>query len=304
MTDMSQRFSRRKFMASTLLSAFFGGLQTRAALPLTGPTLPWRNWSGNQLSQPKSRVNPKTEDELIEFLKNSSGPIRPAGSGHSFSALVPTDGHLIVIDRLAGRIDHDADRLEANFGAGTRLGDMGPLLGSIGQAMFNLPDIDRQTLAGATATATHGTGIGFTNLSAYISGMRLISVSGEVIDLHEGDDRRADLFDAARVSLGALGLVTQIRLQNRLPYRLKAKSWVQKTEEVLEHFDESALSHRHFEMFPLTHSDYATVLAIDETEEPINNPPPTQEDEEFFGDFLSSVSMVPPGLRRDRKSVV
>ena len=90
------------------------------------------------------------------------------------------------------------------------------------------------------------------------------------MDINAEND--SDLFNAARVSLGALGIVTSMKLQNRTPYRLKAVNGCEPIEQALEHFDESAQSHRHYEMFPLTHSDYALTLAIDETDEPINNP--------------------------------
>ncbi|MCZ6870556.1 MAG: hypothetical protein O7G84_13725 [Gammaproteobacteria bacterium] len=99
----------------------------------------------------------------------------------------------------------------------------------------------------------------------------------ELTEVSAKDD--PELFNAARVSLGALGVITRMTLQNRDNYRLKAESWIQPIEEVLESFAESAASHRHFEMFPLTHSDYAITLAIDETKEPVNNPPPSPEEE-------------------------
>jgi FAD/FMN-containing dehydrogenase len=149
---------------------------------------------------------------------------------------------------------------------------MGVPLEAVGQGMFNLPDIDRQTLAGAISTATHGTGIGFNTLSAYVTEIRLVTATGDVLDISPSTN--PDLFRAACVSLGSLGVVTRLQMQNRSAYRLKERNWAQKTEEVLESFDELANRHRHFEMFPLTHSDYALVLSIDETEEPINHPAP------------------------------
>ncbi|MEZ5561064.1 MAG: D-arabinono-1,4-lactone oxidase [Pseudomonadales bacterium] len=289
--------SRRRLLAGSALAALFGGV--RPALGLEPASVPWRNWSGHLVAHPQGRVVPASEDELAAFLASTSGPVRPVGSGHSFTPLVPTDGHLIVIDQLAGLLDHDAQALRATFGAGTRLGDMGAPLEKIGQGMFILPDIDRQTLAGATATATHGTGIGFTCLSGYVTELRLITPRGEIMDISAGS--HPELFDAARVSLGALGVITRMTMQNRDSYRLKARNWVQPIEEVLEGFDESAASHRHFEMFPLTHSDYALTLAIDETDEPINNPPPSPEADAAFAQAMQSWTQVAP---RDRLPLV
>jgi len=286
------KHSRRQFMASSALLGLFAPWQS--VLGQQSGT-PWRNWSGGQMCHPAGRFSPASEDELISFLQRTSGEIRPVGSGHSFSALVPTDGHLLIIDQLRGLLNHDTDLMQATFAAGTRLGDMGSPLARVGQAMLNLPDIDRQTLAGATATATHGTGIAFTCLSGFVTSLRLVTPGGDVIDASASSN--ADLFNAARVSLGSLGIVTQMTLQNRAPYKLKAKNWVQPIEEVLETFDESAANHRHFEMFPLTHSDYALTLAIDETDEDINNPPPSPEDEAAFGEAMAFWATLPPKER-------
>jgi len=289
--------TRRHLLAGGLLGASFG--LPIPALSATAGSTPWRNWSGGLSATPAGRFAPASEAELAEFLGSTSGSLRPVGSGHSFTALVPTDGHLVVIDQLTGLLDHDSASMSATFGAGTRLGDMGEPLAQIGQAMLNLPDIDRQTLAGATATSTHGTGIGFTGLSAMVTELRLITPGGEVIDVNA--QSHPDLFNAARVSLGALGVITRMTLQNRDTYRLKAKNWVQPIEEVLESFDEMAASHRHFEMFPLTHSYYALTLSIDETDEPINNPEPSAEEAAAFDQAMAMWAQTPP---RDRRPLV
>lgn len=286
-------WSRRQILASGALAGLFA--YARPTLAATQSSTPWRNWSGGLACNPKGRFSPSTEGQLRDFLSSTNGPLRPVGSGHSFTPLVPTDGHLVVIDQLTGVRAHDAQKLQATIGAGTRLGDIGAQLEAVGQSMLNLPDIDRQTLAGATATATHGTGIGFTCLSGFVEDLRLITPAGDVLDLSK--TQNADLFDAARVSLGALGVITQMTLQNREPYRLKAKNWVQPIEEVLENFDESAASHRHFEMFPLTHSDYALTLSIDETDEPINNPPASPEEAAAFASAMAHWATLPPRER-------
>ena len=269
-----KELTRRKFLASSVRAAMFGAYALNETA--FAQTTRWSNWSGGQTCQPRGRYDISSEDELARLLKTTSGPIRPIGSGHSFSPLVPTDGHLVVIDQLSGILDHDNDTLQATIGAGSRLGDLGEPLESIGQGMFNLPDIDRQTLAGATATGTHGTGLGLQCLSSYITSLRLITVAGDVMDIDASD---ADLFDAVRVNVGALGVVTQIRLQNRKSYKLKKREWAAPTEDILANFDELAASHRHFEIFPLVYSDYSLVLAIDESDEPIGQTifPPGEE---------------------------
>ncbi len=258
------KLSRRSFLASSLRAALFGSyaLGSNALAQST----PWRNWSGGLSCQPAGRHDITSEAQLSDILASTRGPIRPVGSGHSFSPLVPTDGHLVVIDQLSGILDYDNDSMQATFGAGSRLGDLGEPLYELGQGMMNLPDIDRQTVAGATATGTHGTGIRFKSLSGYITALRLITPQGEVMDLDASD---GDLFDAARVNVGALGVVTQIRMQNRDAYKLKKREWTAPTEDLLAEFDERAANHRHFEIFPLVYSDYSLALQIDESDEPI-----------------------------------
>lgn len=294
-------FTRRSFLASSVVAALYG---CSGGQPMVNhredsrrtESLPWRNWSGSVLSHPQGRLSPSSEDQLAAYLSSSTGALRPVGSGHSFAPLVPTDGHIVSIDQLTGLLSHDSEKLTATFAAGTRLVDMGPMLSAVGQGMLNLPDIDRQTLAGATATATHGTGAEFKSLSGYITHLRLITPAGTVLDL---DAKSApDLFNAARVSVGALGIVSQITLQNRKKFRLKQRSWIEKTEDVLAAFDEHAANHRHFEILPLTHSDYSIVLATDETLDEINNPPATAEEEAAFAAAMRGWMQLPPGERR------
>ena len=103
-------------------------------------------------------------------------------------------------------------------------------------------------------------------MSGYITALRLITPNGDIKDIDASD---GDLFDAARVNVGALGVVTQIRMQNRAAYKLKKREWTAPTEDILANFDELAAGHRHFEIFPLVYSDFSLVLQIDESEEPI-----------------------------------
>ena len=283
---------RREFLATSALLALFSGPSFARANSVT-----WRNWSGGLVCDPTSRFSPTSTEALVSFIRSSTGTVRPVGSGHSFSPLVPTNGHLIVLDQLNSMIEHSSDDLTARFGSGIRLSEIGPALNAVNQAMPNLPDIDRQTLAGATATATHGTGIAFPALSDFVTHMQLVTAAGDILEFKEGEDA----LDAARVSLGTLGIATEITLQNQRPFRLKARNTVDRIENVLERFDDEAAKHRHFEMFPLTHSDYALVLEINETDEPINNPPPNPEEAAAFGQAMAMWAATPP---KDRLPLV
>lgn len=252
------------------LIKYLGVAAAAGALPATvraGRPIPWRNWSGAQRCIPAARVAPANEAELAELLHKARGTVRAVGAGHSFSPLVPTDGTLVSLDRMAGMLSHDDESRQAEFGAGTRLGDVGEPLAAIGQALDNMPDIDQQTLAGAVATSTHGTGMRFGSLSTQVTSLRLVTADGEIVECSA--EREQDIFNAARVSLGALGVVTRLRLQNRTPFRLHEKNWLQRTDELLEQVTELRDGNRHFEMLPITHSDFALAITINETDLPV-----------------------------------
>lgn len=296
MKNPLKNLSRRTFLASSVKAGLFGAYALSGAAHAR--STPWSNWSGGQLCQPAGRYDVGSEDELISLLRSTTGPIRPVGSGHSFSPLIPTDGHLLVIDQLSGVMDYDATTQQATIGAGSRLGDLGAALEAVGQGMINLPDIDRQTLAGAIATSTHGTGVSLQSLSSYITELRLITPNGEVMDIDSSDGY---LFDAVRVNLGSLGVVSQIRMQNRESYRLKKREWAAPTEDILATFDESAANHRHFEIFPLVYSDYSLVLSIDGTDEPLSGPPvpeELEEEEASLGDVMRQVAQASASEKR------
>ncbi|MGC8383705.1 FAD-binding protein [Pseudomonas aeruginosa] len=128
-----------------------GGNPALAELLRAPRLIPWRNWS-RKAGCLLAREAPKDLDELVRIIRQASGRIRPVGSGHSFSALVPTDGTLLSLAYFSGLLSHDSATLQAEFGGGTPMSQMGAPLKEIGQALVNMADIDYQTLAGAIAT--------------------------------------------------------------------------------------------------------------------------------------------------------
>lgn len=228
---------------------------------------PWKNWSGNQLCYPAHRLAPKSETELSDLLRNSSGTIRAVGSGHSFSGLVPTDDTLISIRNLNGLTDLDNERKTATFMGGTLLSETGPLLSANQQALYNMPDVDQQTLAGAIATATHGTGRNLHSLSGYVNGLSLMTASGELIECSL--DHNSDLFRAAQVNLGALGIITRIRMQNRAAYRLKRETQWLPINDILQSAEALSKVNRHFEFFYIPFTGMTLVDILNITEENI-----------------------------------
>ncbi len=191
----------------------------------------WSNWSGSQVSRPARWLTPASEEALVTELRRTTEAMRTVGASHSFSALVKTDDTLVSLDRLSGVIDHDSTRHQATLWAGTRIRDVGDALWARGQALVNQGDIDSQSLAGAIGTSTHGTGITLGSFSSLVRGLRLVTASGDIVECTP--ERDADVFHAACTSLGALGIITQIRLQNRATYHLEERTYAMELDEVL-----------------------------------------------------------------------
>jgi len=281
--------SRRELIKGLALVGAAGamGLPGLAAAARRNRTIVWRNWSGAQSCIPAARLGPASEAALAELLRASRDVVRPVGAGHSFSALVPTDGTLVSLARLSGMIGRDAATQQSEWWGGTPMSQMGAPLKAAGLALTNMADIDYQSLAGAIATATHGTGIGFGSYSTQVTGLRLVTASGEMLDCDARN--RPEIFNAARVSLGALGLVTRVKLQNRPAFRLREKMWIQKTEEILEGIDEHRRGNRHWEMHVLTHSDYAAAVSLNETTD-APSPPPADPEAEGGNEYIKWIA--------------
>jgi FAD/FMN-containing dehydrogenase len=182
----------------------------------------WQNWSGGQVARPTEFFTPATEADLAERLEHTQGKVRVAGASHSFSPVVVTSSTLISLDRLSGLIRHDPALSRARAWAGTRLFELGDMLHAVNQGLVNQGDVDRQSLAGVVSTGTHGTGMTLGCLSAQVSGLTLVCADGTV--LHCSATESPELFAAARVSLGAFGVLTQIEMQNRPAYRLSERA--------------------------------------------------------------------------------
>lgn len=226
-----------------------------------GRPLPWVNWAGNVHCTPRQRLAPQNEAEVADLLRAAPGIVRPVGASHSFSPVVPTDDTLIATDLLSGLVGHDPATLQAEVLAGTRLHELGPLLDSVGQALPNMPDMDYPAIGGAVATSVHATGPRFGSLSSYVTGLRLATPRGELIECSA--TRQPQIFQAARCAIGALGIVTRLRLQNQASYTLTEVNRIEKTEEVLDDLPNRMARHRHFELLPLTNSEFTPTVATD-----------------------------------------
>lgn len=269
--------------------------------PSAGPDgkmrIPWQNWSGYQSCLPAERIAPENEDQLAELLKNTKGPIRPVGAGHSFTPLVPTDGTILSLRNFEGLIAHDDAALTATFGAGTKIGQIGEPLDAIGQALQNMPDIDEQTIAGAIGTGTHGTGQGLGALHSFVTSLRLVTPAGNVLTCSATEN--PEIFAAARVSLGSLGVITQVTLQNVKSHRLKRKVWMEPIDDLIAKFDDLAAAHHSFEMYFLPFGSNGIAISIDPTDDPLK-PRAAEQDNDAVMELKSLRDYAAwfPGLRR------
>ena len=188
----------------------------------------WSNWSGKVRADARRIVAATDEAHLQSLIAEAAErdePVRVVGEGHSHSELVATDGTIVDVDALSGVIEVDPEAMEFRVGAGTRIHALGDPLREAGLALLNQGDIDRQSIAGAVATGTHGTGPSLQNFSAGVLGLRMVMADGSIVECDA--ERDAEVFRAARLGLGAFGIVTELRMRARPAYRLKERMWVE-----------------------------------------------------------------------------
>ncbi|MET0306301.1 MAG: D-arabinono-1,4-lactone oxidase [Solirubrobacterales bacterium] len=220
----------------------------------------WRNWSGDQRCSPTEIVRPRDRGALaaaIAAAAEAGRTVSVAGSGHSFTEAAMTDGTMVEVAGLSGVIDADPGSGLVRVGAGTVLAELNEELHRLGLAMENLGDIDRQTVAGAISTGTHGTGAKLRNISAQVEAVEIVTAAG---DVREIDGTEPDLLRAARVSIGALGAISAVTLRCVPSFVLERIDSPQPREEVFGSFEQRAEEHDHFELFTFPYADSALVL--------------------------------------------
>jgi FAD/FMN-containing dehydrogenase len=234
---------------------------------------PWRNWAGDERCAPAVVERPSSLEEIsgaIERAARDARKVRVAGAGHSFSDIACTDGSMLMLDRLTGMLDLDRESGLVRVQAGITIRDLSRQLIAHGLALENLGDIDAQTIAGAISTATHGTGAALRNLSSQVSELTLVLADGStLVCSHERDP---EVFRAARVGLGALGVVAEVTLRCVPAFTLRGVDAPARLGETLERFEELALENDHFEFLVFPHAEYALTRTNNRTGEPPHPP--------------------------------
>ncbi|MFH8260342.1 D-arabinono-1,4-lactone oxidase [Streptomyces roseolus] len=233
-------------------------MSTRTAGPGSARTAgsPWRNWAGNVTSRPVREVSPASADELAAELRRAARDglrVKTVGTGHSFTPIAATDGVLVRPDLLTGirRIDRAA--MTVTVASGTPLKRLNVALAREGLSLTNMGDIMEQTVAGATSTGTHGTGRDSASLAAQIRALELVTADGRILTCSA--ERHPEVFAAARIGLGALGVVTAITFAVEPLFLLTAREEPMRFDRVIAEFDQLHAENEHFEFYWFPHTD-------------------------------------------------
>ncbi|MBO0828243.1 MAG: FAD-binding protein [Streptosporangiales bacterium] len=249
----------------------------------------WRNWAGNQEARPAKVVAPADAAGVADAVMAAAAEgrrVKAAGSGHSFTGVAVTDGHLMRLDRMTDVVAVDPPTGLVTVQAGMPIHRLNAVLAEHGLAMTNLGDVDRQTVSGAIATGTHGTGARFGGLATQVHGLELVLADGSFVRCSA--DERPEIFDAARIGLGALGVVTALTLRCEPAYLLRAVEEPMPLDRVLDGLDAFVDGNDHFEFYWFPH----TKLALTKRNNRVHEDTPPQPVGAFRGwlddEFLSN----------------
>ena len=202
------------------------------------------------MAVPARWCQPRTEAEISAAVKDAAAdglPVRALGTGHSFTSAAATAGVALDLSRWSGITAADTQTGLVTVRAGTTLRTLNAELDGLGLAMANLGDIDAQTLAGALSTGTHGTGARLGGLATQVEALDLVLADGSLVTCSA--ESRPELFAAARIGLGALGVITSVTLRCVPSFTLTADERPVPVDEVLEQFDSLAAANDHFEFY-------------------------------------------------------
>lgn len=225
---------------------------------MTRPGGTWQNWGRSARVRPQSVEFPASADAVqrsVQAALSRGRRIKAVGSGHSFTGIAIAPDVLLDLSDLTGLVTVDAQRRRVTLRAGTRLHQIPGLLAPHGLAMENLGDIDRQTIAGAISTGTHGTGAAFGGISTQIVGATLVTGTGELLRVTEAEN--AELLPAVALGLGALGILVEVTVQCVPAFLLDATERPEPLLDVLDGLDDRVAATDHFEFYWFPHTDVA-----------------------------------------------
>lgn len=213
------------------------------------------NWAGNVKFQYSNFFQPGSEAEIVDIIKQAAevkAKVRVVGAAHSWSPIMQSPDFLINLDKFNKVIHIDEERKQVTVQSGIRLYDLNAILWENGLSMSNLGTINKQSIAGAISTGTHGSGISFGNISTQIIGASLIKANGDIIKIDQ--EENTHLLPAIKVSLGALGILSTVTIQCEEAFYLKEESFPVSFEEGMETFEDHLNSVEHFKMWWFVHA--------------------------------------------------
>ncbi|MCU1658851.1 MAG: putative L-gulonolactone oxidase [Pseudonocardiales bacterium] len=215
----------------------------------------WTNWSGTVTARPATVAAPSTIAELQAAVVAAASEglrVKAVGAGHSFTPIADTDGVQLQLDALDGILRADRETRLVTVLAGTRLHDLNEALWHLGLSMSNLGDVDVQTIAGAISTGTHGTGAKLGGIATQVRAMQLVLADGSLLECSA--EHRPDVFAAARVGLGALGVIATVTLECEPAFALAASEAPGSLDQILADLDEYVTGNDHFEFYWFPHT--------------------------------------------------
>ncbi|MGA0566605.1 D-arabinono-1,4-lactone oxidase [Rathayibacter sp. KR2-224] len=218
----------------------------------------WRNWGRSEKIRPARVERPKDAAAVQRSVVAAAERglhVKPVGAGHSFSGIAVSPGVQLDLHELSGVIRVDEASGRVTLGAGTNLYRLPALLEPYGLALENMGDIDRQTIAGATSTGTHGTGGRFGGLATQIVGVTLVTGDGSLLAVNETEN--SDLLPAVRLGLGALGVLVDVTIQCVPAFLLHAVERSERLGDVLDAYLDRSERDDHFEFYWFPHTDTA-----------------------------------------------
>jgi FAD/FMN-containing dehydrogenase len=213
---------------------------------MTMTTGHWGNWGGNQGFDYAELVDAAGDQDVVTAVARAAEAghgVRVAGSGHSFTPIVQSDHTLLSVERLSGVTSTDDASLRATVRGGTRLWDVGAPLWDHGMALANQGDVDAQSISGAIATGTKGSGPAFGSLSSMVRGVRLVDGNADIVSITEAD---RDVLPAAQVAIGMLGVFLDLEVQAVPAYKLREQNAVLPFDEVERQWATYLADYRHF----------------------------------------------------------
>ncbi|MFD3543182.1 D-arabinono-1,4-lactone oxidase [Streptomyces sp. NPDC058662] len=248
---------------------------TATARKSSGEPTAWRNWAGNITATPARVVTPASVGELQEVVRRAAAQglrVKAVGTGHSFTAAAATDGVLVRPQALAGIREVDRAAGTVTVAAGTVLKDLNRALAARGLSLTNMGDIMEQTVSGATSTGTHGTGRDSASIAAQIRGLELVTADGRLLTCSEKEN--PEVFAAARLGIGALGVVTAITLAVEPLFFLTAREEPMAFDRVAAEFDEHVAENEHFEFYWFPHTGNCNTKRNNRSQGPAAPPGP------------------------------